>query len=121
MVASCTWEKRPSITHPRNNTTGEVGEDGRGWGRLLRDAPPLTSPNLPRPPPTFGAVAPSIPMANRNLPPPASPLGIPLALTSPARAYTTRDASPPVGAPSAAPPRGRPPRRPAPSPPAPPE
>src|SRR5207247_10781414 len=96
MVASCTWEKRPSITHPRNNTTGEVGEDGRGWGRLLRDAPPLTSPNLPRPPPTFGAVAPSIPMANRNLPQPASLLGIPVALTSRAGAYPTRDASAPV-------------------------
>src|SRR5713101_3806050 len=31
MVASCTWEKRPSMTQPRKSRTGEVGG---GWGRL---------------------------------------------------------------------------------------
>src|SRR5207247_4946179 len=111
MVASATCEKRPSTTHHRNHPTGEDGEDGRGRVILLGDPAPLPSPNLPRPPPTFGAVAPSIPMANRNLPQPASLLGIPVALTSRARAYTTRDASAPVSASSAARTSGGTPRR----------
>src|SRR5438034_9466024 len=65
MVASCTWEKRPSITQPLKSRAGEVVEDGGGWGRLLRDAPPPAFPNLLRPPPTSGAVAPSIPKIGR--------------------------------------------------------
>src|SRR5438034_8434806 len=79
MVASCTWEKRPSITQPLKSRAGEVVEDGGGWGRLLRDAPPPAFPNLLRPPPTSGAVAPSIAIANRTRPHPASRRGIPVA------------------------------------------
>src|SRR6266496_5756816 len=89
MVASCTWEKRPSITQPLKSRAGEVGG---GWWRL-GEVPPLPFTDLHRPPPTFGAVAASIPIANRSLPHPASRRGIPVALTSRARAYTMRDAS----------------------------
>src|SRR5947207_12375338 len=88
MVASCTWEKRPSITQPLKSSAGEVRG---GWGRL-GEVPPLPFTDLHRPPPTFGAVAASIPMAKPSRLHPARRRGIPVALTSRARAYTTRDA-----------------------------
>src|SRR2546427_7974762 len=72
MVASCTWEKRPSITQPLKSRAGEVGG---GWWRL-GEVPPLPFTDLHRPPPTFGAVAASIPRANRMRPHPASRRGM---------------------------------------------
>ena len=59
-------------------------------------APPPTFTDLHRPPRTFGAVAPSIPIANRTRPQPASQRGIPVARSARARAYTTRDTPPSV-------------------------
>src|SRR6266487_6507584 len=98
MVASCTCEKRPSMTQPRNSRTVEDVEVGGGWWRL-GEVPPPTFTDFHRPPPTFraGAVAPSIPMANRNLPQPARLLGIPVARANRASAYTAR--VPPPAAP----------------------
>src|SRR5438874_1753250 len=64
MVASCTWEKRPSITHPRNSRAGEGG--GGRWRAVeasVAGAPPFTA--LHRLPPPCGFVAASIPIANR--------------------------------------------------------
>src|SRR6266536_1317614 len=112
MVASCTWEKSPSMTHPRNKLTEEVVEVGGRWWRL-GEVPPPTFTDLHRPPPTFGAVAASIPMANRNLPQPARLLGIPVARANRASAYTARVPPPaaPVSAPRAARTRGGTPRR----------
>src|SRR6266481_3725963 len=89
------------MTQPRKSRTGEVGEVGGGGGRLLRDTPPPTLPNLLRPPPTFGFVAASIPIANRTRPQPASQRGIPVARNARAKAYTTRDTPAPVMAPRA--------------------
>src|SRR5438046_837246 len=77
MVASCTWEKRPSITQPLKSRAGEVRG---GWGRL-GEVPPLPFTDLHRPPPTFGAVAASIPMAKPSRLHPARRRGIPVALT----------------------------------------
>src|SRR5213080_2577758 len=106
MVASCTWEKRPSITQPLKSRAGEVGG---GWWRL-EEVPPLPFTDLHRPPPTFGAVAASIPMAKPSRLHPARRRGIPVALTSRAAlgALTGAEASrvvyalAPVRAPSAA-------------------
>src|SRR6184192_4208980 len=86
------------MTQPRNSKTVEVGG---GWWRLRGGDPPPTFTDLHRPPPTFGAVAPSIPIANRTRPQPASQRGIPVARNARARAYTTRDTPAPVMAPRA--------------------
>ena len=92
MVASWTWEKRPSITHPRNKLTGVNAECG------VRNAELTGELRFRIPNSTFrtGFVAPSIPIANRTRPQPASQRGIPVARSARARAYTTRDTPPSV-------------------------
>ena len=56
-------------------------EVGEGWW--------ITFTLLDKPSPTFGALAPSIPIANRNRPQPASRRGIPVARKALANQYTT--------------------------------
>src|SRR3989442_1325508 len=97
------------MTHPLKSRTGEVMEGGGRRWRFARGRPPPTSTDLHRLPPSFGAVAASIPKAKRSRPHPASLPGTPVARSARASAYTRRVArmSPPVPVRAATAPRTR--------------
>src|SRR5258708_1320679 len=100
MVAAWTWAKRPSMMHPRNKLTGVASRLARAGGGSARChsagrwVPARTAP--PSSPPRAGAVAPSIPIANRTRPHPASRRGIPVVRARRPSAYITRDTPEPV-------------------------